>query len=206
MLEQATDPRRFYPDPRPDLSHELVFVGNSRNVRRKILDDLLPTSHELAVYGSNWDGLIDSRYLAGEYLPNDELRRTYSSASIVLNDHWPDMRANGYISNRVYDAVACGAVVVSDDVDGLSERFGDAVVSYQNRDELHHALERLIADPADLRRRGQEGRRRVLAEHTFAHRVDRLLTLVAERTEALGYRSTVEPASELAADGLGTQA
>ena len=42
------------------------------------------------------------------------LNRYYSSAKIVLNDHWPDMRAHGFLSNRLYDALACGAFVISD--------------------------------------------------------------------------------------------
>jgi len=147
-------------------------------VLRPVPRDLLPTGHDLAIWGANWNGLIDTTYVVGEHVPNDELRRVYSSAGIVLNDHWDDMREHGYISNRIYDALACGAFVVSDDVPGLSERFGDAVACYGSAEELRELVDRFLADPGECRRRGALGRELVTAQHTFARRVDELLALV----------------------------
>ena len=116
------------PAPRPGARTTIVvYVANSRNVLRPMMRDLLPTDLDLAVYGANWDGLIDMKYVVAEHVPNDELRRIYSSAKVVLADHWDDMREHGFVSNRIYDALACGAVVVSDDVVGLAGRFGGAV-------------------------------------------------------------------------------
>ena len=171
------------PDPTPELAHELVYVANSRNVLRPIARDLLPTERDLAIWGTRWEGLIDTSRVVAEHLPNDELHRVYSSAGIVLNDHWDDMREHGYVSNRIYDALACGVPVLSDDVPGLAERFGDAVAIYRSAAELHELVERLLSDPAELRRRGEQGRAAVLAQHTFAHRVDELLALVEGRVQ-----------------------
>ena len=181
VLEQATDPWVMRPDPRPELAHELVYVANSRGVLRPIARDLLPTERDLAIWGSGWEGLIDTSRVVAEHLPNAQLCHVYSSAGIVLNDHWDDMREHGYISNRVYDALACGALVLSDDVPGLTERFGEAVAVYRSPAELRELIERLLAEPGELRRRRELGRAAVLAEHTFAHRVDELLAVVHER-------------------------
>ncbi len=181
VLEQATDSWVMHPEPRAELAHELVYVANSRGVLRPIAAELLDTERDLAIWGSGWDGLIDTARVVGEHVPNGELRHVYSSAGIVLNDHWEDMREHGYISNRIYDALACGTLVLSDDVPGLSERFGEAVAVYRSAAELEELIERLLADPAELRRRGELGRAAVLAEHTFARRVDDLLEIVAER-------------------------
>jgi hypothetical protein len=184
VLEQATDPAVFYPDPDPALAHELLFVGNSRRVMRPIVRDLLPTERDLAIWGGDWESLIGTEHLAGAYLPNDRVRGAYSAAGIVLNDHWADMREHGFISNRLYDAAACGALVISDRMPGLEERFGGAVVTYEGRDELHALVERFLADPAERARRGAAGRAAVLAQHTFAHRVDALLAHVEALTGA----------------------
>jgi GT2 family glycosyltransferase/glycosyltransferase involved in cell wall biosynthesis len=181
VLEQAADPWVMRPDPTPELAHELVYVANSRNVLRPIARDLLPTERDLAIWGTRWEGLIDTARVVAEHVPNGELHRVYSSGGIVLNDHWEDMREHGYISNRIYDALACGVPVLSDDVPGLAERFGDAVAVYRSPAELHEWIERLLADPEERRRRGQAGRETVLAGHTFAHRVTRLLEVVQER-------------------------
>jgi O-antigen biosynthesis protein len=173
VLEQATDPAVFFKDPDPDPAnhHDLVYVANSRGVLRPMMRDLLPTGFDLAVYGANWDGLIDTRYVVAEHVPNDQLRRVYSSAKVVLADHWDDMREHGFVSNRIYDALACGACVVSDDVAGLSERFGGAVSTYRTRDELHDLVAHLLA--------GERVHGTVSAEDTFAARVDSLLAAVA---------------------------
>jgi O-antigen biosynthesis protein len=60
----------------------------------------------------------------------------YRSAGVVLNDHWPDMAHNGFLSNRLFDAVAAGARVVSDDAVGIKEVFGESVAVYQTPSEL----------------------------------------------------------------------
>jgi hypothetical protein len=91
-------------------------------VRRHVLDELLPTDHALAVYGRAWTAdRLDPRYLAGEHVPNEELAGYYGSAAIVLNDHWLDMQREGFLSNRLYDAAAAGAFVISD-VEGPRRR------------------------------------------------------------------------------------
>jgi glycosyltransferase involved in cell wall biosynthesis len=184
VLEQATDPVVFFPEA--DLAHarELVFVGNSRGIFRPILRDLLGGAgpeqrHDLAVWGQGWGGLLPAHLVAGEHLPNEQVRRAYSSAATVLNDHWDDMRAQGIVSNRVYDALACGALVVSDHLPELAERFGDAVVTYGTPEELHTRIAELLADPAQRAERAAAGRAAVLARHTFRHRVDALLASIA---------------------------
>jgi spore maturation protein CgeB len=91
------------------------------------------------------------------------------------------MREHGYISNRIYDALACGALVLSDDVPGMAERFGDAVATYGSAEQLRELIDRLLADPAERRRRAARGRAIVLAAHTFSHRVDELLALIDAR-------------------------
>ena len=215
-LMQAADPRRFYPDPTGP-EHSLLFVGNSRGVRRRIVDAVIALGHRIAVYGREWTpDLIDPSLVHGESIDNRELRRFYSSAQIVLNDHWDDMRAHGFPSNRLYDAMACGACVVSDHLDEIKSEFDRAVVTYEDSDQLARQLERLLAD-ADLRKRlGARGRELVLARHTFAHRVKELLAvigpLLADRAHALDAAPAAderrptpirdgESASRLRADG-----
>lgn len=174
-LHQATDPDRFFPDPTGP-HHELLFVGSSRRVRRPILDAVAGTAHELAVYGGNWTPeLLDPRHLRGAWIPNDELRRYYSSADIVLNDHWLDMREEGFISNRVYDALASGAFVVSDRVPGMDEAFDGSVATYDRDEELPAIIDDALADPDSRRASAERGRAAVLARHTFAHRVDTII-------------------------------
>jgi spore maturation protein CgeB len=169
-LHQATDPDRFHPDPSGP-KHALLFIGNSRGARRPILDALAGTDHDLAVYGGAWSPeLLDPKYLRGTWIPNEDLHRYYSGAEIVLNDHWADMRQEGFVSNRVYDALASGGFVVSDAVPGIEDRFDGSVATFDSRDELIEVVDHFLVHPAERLERATRGRAAVLARHTFDHR------------------------------------
>ncbi len=178
-LHQATDPDRFYPEAGGP-AHELLFVGSSRFRRRAILDALAGTTHDLAVYGGNWTAdLLDLRHLRGEWIPNDGLRRHYSSATIVLNDSYPDMRDEGFIANRVYDALASGGFVISEAVPGMDAEFDGSVVTFGDRAQLLDRVDHYLAHPDERVALAERGRRAVLGRHTFDHRVGRLADAVA---------------------------
>ena len=148
--------------------HELLFVANSRGVHRRIVDELAPTDHDLAVFGGRWTpDLLDPRYLRGDGIPNEELATYYSAADIVLNDHWSDMAEQGFISNRLYDAAASGAFVISDNVEGIAEEFDGGVVTFETGEELHALIERYLADPEARAAHAARARAAVLARHTF---------------------------------------
>jgi GT2 family glycosyltransferase/spore maturation protein CgeB len=195
VMEQATDPDVFFPDFDPDWARELVYVANSRNVLRPIVRDLLPTKRDLAIWGANWAGLVDSKYVVGEHVPNDELRKVYSSATIVLADHWDDMREHGFIANRIYDALACGATVVSDDVLGLRERFGGGVRTYSSPAELLATIEELTGSSLTRLAMGARGRDRVLEGGTFDQRVAELMAAVTAGRKQAGVRDRVRAVS-----------
>jgi spore maturation protein CgeB len=98
------------------------------------------------------------------------------------------MREHGFASNRLYDAVACGALVLSDDIPGLAERFGGAVVTYESPEELKALIEHYLAHPEERALRGAAGRELVLADHTFACRVDVLVALAGDSLSARLYQ------------------
>lgn len=180
VLEQATDPAVFYPDRSPEYEHDLVYVANSRNVLRPIVRDLLPTDHDLAIYGGDWEGLIDTKYVVKEWVPNDELRKIYSSAKLVLCDHWDDMREHGFISNRIYDALACGATVISDEVVGLDARF-PSIHTYSTPQELRALVDESLSEPGQAAVKPPEVEPKDL---TFQSRCTALLEAIGDRVHA----------------------
>jgi GT2 family glycosyltransferase/glycosyltransferase involved in cell wall biosynthesis len=183
-LHQATDPQRFQPTPGGP-HHELLFVASSRKVHRRIVDDLADTTHDLAIYGRHWTpDLVAPRFVKGEIVPNTELARYYSAADIVLNDHWDDMRIEGFISNRIYDALACGAFVLSDEVDGIEAEFEGAVVTYRTKAELEPLINRYLADPAERARLAERGRAIVIVRHTFEQRARAICEVAEARVRA----------------------
>jgi O-antigen biosynthesis protein len=197
-LLQCTDPRRFRPDL-PTLSHNIgpLFVGNSRGVRRLIVDDAISLNVNLSVFGSRWEGFIPERFIKGSYIRNEELGSYYRAADVVLNDHWDNMRAAGFISNRVFDVAATGALLITDAVEGISELFGPAILVYKDRSELSYMLtniESLKADTALLR---ESLAARVMRDHTFEARALRIMEVVAGKLDHYGSKvCNLEPALE----------
>jgi GT2 family glycosyltransferase/spore maturation protein CgeB len=183
---QCTDPQLFYPDESEQFKSELLFVGNSRKVFRKIIKDLIPTSKDLAVYGTNWGKFIDKKYIKGEYIPYSKLRLAYSSCEILLNDHWDDMRDKGFISNRLFDGFAAGAFIISDDVHG-AEIFKDGLITYKTKEELNNLIESYLADSKRRMEKVQIARNIVIKNHTFKNRVDQFLDRIKEKKSEILY-------------------
>lgn len=138
MAEYLPPPTHMKPLGLPK-SRDVVFVGNNRrNGRRKLVDDLLTIRTRLTcrveIWGDGWEGVVPPDWLRGRYFPNEELNALYSSARIVLNDHHDDMAREGFLNPRIVDAVAAGALPITDPVAGLEE-LGNVPV-YGNADEL----------------------------------------------------------------------
>ncbi|MEJ7582491.1 MAG: glycosyltransferase [Acidimicrobiales bacterium] len=180
VLLQATDPERFYPRRTdPAYEHAVTVVAKSRDVLRPIVANALAAGLRPAIYGSGWRTLIDPDLVVADHVANDLLPVVYSSAGVVLNDHWDTMRAWGFVSNRVFDVLACGAPLISDPLPELVDLFGDAVATADSPEELAGAVARALDDPVRARDRVDGGRREVLRAHTFDHRARTMLELLA---------------------------
>lgn len=136
-LLQATNPEKFNPDhASPDSGEEILFIGNSRHQYRRIIKDCVAQDIRPSIYGRDWSEFIPVDLVKATFVPNDEIGMMYRSAGVVLNDHWSDMAEQGFISNRLFDAAAAGARVISDSVDELDEIFKGAVKTYSQPSEL----------------------------------------------------------------------
>lgn len=134
-LLQCTDVSRFHPTGRAR-TDEIVFVGTARGIARPVVVEPLRAGIPVHVYGPDWRGYIPASAIVATGIPNDELPLRYETAGVVLNDHWPAMRREGFISNRLFDVVAAGGRAVSDDVDGIAEVFEDTVRTFSSTEEL----------------------------------------------------------------------
>ncbi|NNC81493.1 MAG: glycosyltransferase [Acidimicrobiales bacterium] len=133
ILLQATG---FEPPDEPANTSDVVFVGNSRRVDRPIVRWASESEVDLAVYGGDWDSIDLGDGWKGKSYPNEMLPQLYAGATYVLNDHWDSMREFGYVSNRVFDVLASGGEVISDELPSITRLFGDTVAQVSNAEEL----------------------------------------------------------------------
>lgn len=175
-MAQCTDPELFYPldeKTKEKWHHQVLFVGNSRKVYRKILKDLIPCDYDLSVYGGMWDGIIDPKLLKGDFIPNDQLGNYYSAADVLLNDHWESMKEYGFVSNRIFDGLAAGAYIISDRVNGIEKLFPDNILcTYESREQLEQKIKRAMGDAPYRTRVKTRAREWVVSQHSFENRVN----------------------------------
>ncbi|MDQ7992734.1 MAG: glycosyltransferase, partial [Propionicimonas sp.] len=177
-------PRTFHPGDTaaPTTGGDVVFVGRTRtHGPRAVVMDALAAGIDVRVWGDLWERYIPERHIVAEYLPNDQLSALYRSAGVVLSDHHEDMGREGFVANRLFDAVASGARVVSDPVEGIDELFGGAVQVYESLDDL-----RRLTSPEGIREAFPQPpellgiARRVIEEHSFQRRAATILADVLE--------------------------
>lgn len=177
-LLQATNPNRFRPGPpADDLRSDVLFVGTTREAFRPAVRDAIRAGFRPSIYGHGWDEFVDADLIRADHLDNARVPDAYRSARIVLNDHWDDMRREGFLSNRLFDASAAGARIISDAVDGMHDVFGDQVQSYSSLQELERLLRDEQAWPTAEELAAQAAN--TADAHSFDRRAEQLIDAVA---------------------------
>jgi hypothetical protein len=195
-LLQATDPARFHPGAAAGSGEAgsgeagsgeagsgeagsgeaggVLFVGSTRGVFRPVVRDALAAGIDVDLYGPGWPEFVPAEQVRADRLPAGEVPGAYARADVVLNDHWDDMARWGFVSNRVFDAVASGAAVISDDVPGIEDLFPGAVRVYRDAGHLAQLVadrDAAFGDAAARRAVGEETRK----AHSFDARARTLL-------------------------------
>jgi hypothetical protein len=153
----------------------IIYVANSRKVRRDMAQWIDEIGPDVAVYGHGWGKFDLKDRVKGEHIPNTELGKVYQNARLVLNDHWLDMRTLGYVSNRIFDCLSCGVPVISDDFPALRNLLGDGLEYADSAAGLKTALERCDNHYQDVLERAQSCWRIIGPAYTFEQRAAEIL-------------------------------
>ncbi|MEX0653123.1 MAG: glycosyltransferase [Phycisphaeraceae bacterium] len=183
----ALDPQTHHPtDPDPKFDADLALLANRLPDREARIDRfffdvacLLP-HHRFLLGGNGWQDRTTSdnvRYLGHVYTHDHNAFNGTPLA--VLNVNRESMVRFGFSpATRLFEAAGVGACLISDAWAGLEqflEPGREVLVAHDGQEVAEHLL-RLT--PAMARAIGQAGRRRILAEHTYAHRAAQLETLL----------------------------
>lgn len=110
----------------------------------------------------------------------EELPDFYPQSEVNFN--CTSVQMKGAVNQRVFDVPAAGAFLLTDRRAQLELLFepGREVAVYGSPDEVPELLERYLADRPARERLAAAGRARVLAEHTYGHRLRALLAAFEE--------------------------
>lgn len=161
------------------------FMGAGYPNRQRIFKNLVARGLDLRLWGVGWRGIKELEpHLAQErYLDSQEVVNVYNACQVVINLHSSPLggqRVGGadFVNPRTLEVPACGGFQLVDRVRGLQDFLapGREVAVFEDEDQLMDMIAHYLRRPAQRAALAQAGRRRVLAQHTYYHRMEALLT------------------------------
>ena len=99
---------------------------------------------------------------------------TYRGAKIALDDATASTKEVGSVNSRVYDALAAGCLVLTNNAVGAAETFEGRLPVFRNREELEALLKHYLGDDRARAEKVGELRLFVLEKHTYDIRAEKL--------------------------------
>jgi spore maturation protein CgeB len=129
-----------------------------------------------------WKELLNNhRNLRPSLAYYDELPLFYNLCKINFNATSYQMGAA--VNQRVFDVPACGAFLLTDHQEALEEAFdvGREVIVFENPEEIPDLVRFYLENPQKRQVIAASARERVLAEHTYQHRLHRIVEQMRSR-------------------------
>lgn len=166
-----------------EIDYDVVFLGSGYSTERQELGRYLKAlSYKLAIIGSQWPAGVAIGNTLYDFSAGCQW---YHRAKIALGDNQWKSGARGFVSNRLFQALAAGgALVVHQAFEGMEEYIGlkDGVHLriWHSRAELQSIIDYYL-DPANESERRSivsAGQREVLRHHSFDARVKQLRSML----------------------------
>jgi spore maturation protein CgeB len=191
-LPMACDPSIHHPvdvvdNDRKLYSHDVVFAGSWYQSREDLFSHL--ADFDLAIWGPGWNAMDTSsplkKHLMGLHLEPSEWRKIYSTAKIVLAPHYNDPKNNINVyqaSPRIFEALACGTFVISDDQRDVFSLFEDGkhLIRFSDAEDLRQKIRYFLDRPIERQTIAQRGKDEVLRRHTYQDRIRTLLSIIQQ--------------------------
>jgi spore maturation protein CgeB len=202
-LPTACDPDRHAPVALTDAERrrfgaDLSFAGAPYLNRRRMLLGLVDLHPK--IWGEGWAGSELGRFVAegGARFSLAEMIRIFSATKVNLNIHSAN-HVDGldpdpdYVNPRTFELASCEAFQLVDRRLPLPALFAeDEVATFGSIAEMRSLITHYLADPDERLAMAKRARARVVAEHSFVHRVRRIFEemLPAELLPVSGAAST----------------
>lgn len=170
-LPHAANPMLADAPPRRGArSPTMVFIANRTKLRLATLERL---REPVVLYGAGWQSMrggIHDVHL--RRVPTERLAPIYHAHAATLNIR-NETHVLAGLNQRNFDPYLCGAAVVTDPQADLERCFepGAEVVVWREAGEIDEISARLRREPDWAAAIAERGRRRVLADHSYAARL-----------------------------------
>jgi spore maturation protein CgeB len=176
----------------PDLAVEMARLEESQAIgyetavtwratgsyRESLVRRLRPFA-PMIIGDAGWEETLKESFrLHRELNYYDDLPGLYNMTKVNFNATSRQMKEG--VNQRVFDAPACGGLVVTDWTRQLEKLMepGRDVLAYRKGEEIPSLVEKALGDDEFRRKVAESGHRRVLREHTYCHRVRHLIEVM----------------------------
>jgi spore maturation protein CgeB len=176
FLPHAASPAAATPSPpaAPARDPRMIFVGAATPGRLALVAGI---AAPIVVHGPGWAPALGGHHqVQAARVAHRRVAGLYARHLAVLNIR-NEFNVLVGLNQRSFDPYLSATPVVADDQADLERCFdpGREVLVYRDIDALNAVHERLRRSPEAAARIGEAGRRRVLAEHGFGHRLSTLM-------------------------------
>lgn len=192
VLQFAAQPRIHNPIQVPGgRVHDVAFAGAyyaaKHPERRQQMEIVLDPAREfnLHIYDRNYRRDLGPKYewpekfkshIIGD-LTYEELITAHKAYKVFLNVN-SVVDSPTMCSRRIFELLACGTAVISGESVAIETLFGDAVAISRSKEQTKMYLRAFLNSPELRDRKAWIGLRRVLAGHTYTHRVNAILEAI----------------------------
>lgn len=182
-------PAALTKEERERYSCDVCFVGSGWEglypYRRTYLEALV--DFDLGIWGPGWETLpshsLLTRFIRGGETRPAEWVKIFSTSKMVFHSHYrdPDGKIPCYqAAPRVYEVLACGAFLIVDRQPDVLELFtpGEDLVVFGDAEELRELVAYYLQHPGEAEKIAKRGRKKVLAHHTYRHRIKEIIDTV----------------------------
>lgn len=163
---------------------DIGFIGSWYEIRQIILENLV--DFDLGIWGPRWkykkrENKSLYPFVKGKGLFKGEVVKLYNTAKINLNiNAWYGVMQSG-MNMRVFEVPACNGFLMTDYDEELSDFFqvGEDVETFRDIEELRDKIKFYLREENIREKVALRGYEKVTSHHTFIHRMQDMLQIVA---------------------------
>ncbi|MCD4650288.1 MAG: glycosyltransferase [Candidatus Cloacimonetes bacterium] len=184
---------RLAKEERDHFGADVAFMGAAYPNRLRLFAEL--TNYNLKLWGIGWE----QNPLLQKHVQNNGQRvsiietvKIYSSTKININLHSAMgdsiLEEDGdFVNPRTFEIMACGGFQLVDKRKYLPELFveGEEIVTFSGLEDLKEKIDYYLTHEDERMRIANNGRRKVLNNHTYTHRIEEMLRALQGKTGKL---------------------
>lgn len=185
------------PLPASACSYQVAFVGTAHGTRARLVSSLREHGVEVTCFGYGWPNGPVAAEAIPEIIRNSVVSLNFANSALSWRGLLPQ-KVN-QIKARTFEVPGAGGFLLTEWAEGL-ERFyrpGLEVAVFRTPDEMINQVLHYLRNPSERDAVAQSGYARTLAEHTYEHRLSKVLDFTLSQRDLYSKRCSHKPSGTI---------